>query len=148
MWREFGMRNFPFSITECERFDRIDEIVQVNGEIMIDERTPLNVLNRGYITGHRYRNETLQPYVKYFTGVYGSDFLFMMVMLIDIEPTSLTNSLKAKPFSKCWAYGYFYTLITEPEKSSDLNPIEISKYYLEKAVARRYLPPTDILNAL
>ncbi|GFT67022.1 transposable element Tcb2 transposase [Trichonephila clavipes] len=36
--------------------------------IMLDGRTPLQVFERGSVTGVRYRNEVLEPYIDLFRG--------------------------------------------------------------------------------
>ncbi|GBO45359.1 hypothetical protein AVEN_90355-1 [Araneus ventricosus] len=40
-------------------------------------RTPLHVFERGYVTGVRYRDENLKPYVRLFRGTVGPDFILM-----------------------------------------------------------------------
>ncbi|GBN89302.1 hypothetical protein AVEN_263296-1 [Araneus ventricosus] len=44
---------------------------------MLDGRTPLHVFERGTLTGVRYRDEILQPYVRLFRGAIGPEFILM-----------------------------------------------------------------------
>ncbi|GBN77569.1 hypothetical protein AVEN_244038-1 [Araneus ventricosus] len=45
--------------------------------IMLDGRTPLHVFERGTVTGVRYRDEILEPYVSLFRGEVGHEFILM-----------------------------------------------------------------------
>ncbi|GBM65376.1 hypothetical protein AVEN_98199-1 [Araneus ventricosus] len=45
--------------------------------MMLDGRTPLHVFERGTVTGVRYRDEILEPYVRLFRGAVGSEFILM-----------------------------------------------------------------------
>ncbi|GFU96535.1 DDE_3 domain-containing protein [Trichonephila clavipes] len=40
-------------------------------------RTPLHVFERGSVSGVRYRDEVLEPYVRLFRGVCGPRFILM-----------------------------------------------------------------------
>ncbi|KFM60351.1 Transposable element Tcb2 transposase, partial [Stegodyphus mimosarum] len=42
---------------------------------MLDGRTPLHVFERGSVTGVRYRDEVLEPYVSIFRGAVGPEFI-------------------------------------------------------------------------
>ncbi|GBM84654.1 hypothetical protein AVEN_136684-1 [Araneus ventricosus] len=44
---------------------------------MLDGRTPLHVFERGTVTGVRYRDETLESYVRLFRGAVGPEFILM-----------------------------------------------------------------------
>ncbi|GFX34351.1 transposable element Tcb2 transposase [Trichonephila clavipes] len=44
---------------------------------MSDDRTPLHVFARGSMTGMRYRDEVLKPYVCLFRGTCGAEFILM-----------------------------------------------------------------------
>ncbi|GBN24447.1 hypothetical protein AVEN_124400-1 [Araneus ventricosus] len=44
---------------------------------MLDGRTPLHVFERGTVTGVRYRDEILEPYVRLFRGAGGPKFILM-----------------------------------------------------------------------
>ncbi|GBO16452.1 hypothetical protein AVEN_189789-1 [Araneus ventricosus] len=45
--------------------------------IMLDGRTSLHVFERGTVTGVRYRDEILEPYVRLFRGAVGPEFILM-----------------------------------------------------------------------
>ncbi|GBM71614.1 hypothetical protein AVEN_259473-1 [Araneus ventricosus] len=44
---------------------------------MLDGRTPLHVFERGTVTGVRYRDEILEPYVRLFSFAVGPEFILM-----------------------------------------------------------------------
>ncbi|GFS93912.1 transposable element Tc1 transposase [Trichonephila clavipes] len=44
---------------------------------MLEIRAPLHVFERCTVTGVRYRDEVLQPYVRIFMGSYGPEFFLM-----------------------------------------------------------------------
>ncbi|GBM18963.1 hypothetical protein AVEN_1583-1 [Araneus ventricosus] len=44
---------------------------------MLDGRTPLHVIERGTVTGVRYRDEILEQYVRLFRGAVGPEFILM-----------------------------------------------------------------------
>ncbi|GBN24069.1 hypothetical protein AVEN_27890-1 [Araneus ventricosus] len=46
--------------------------------IMLDGRTPLHVFERGTVTGVRYRDEILEPYVRIFRGAVDPEFILMV----------------------------------------------------------------------
>ncbi|KFM64796.1 Transposable element Tcb2 transposase, partial [Stegodyphus mimosarum] len=43
--------------------------------IMLDGRTPLHVFDRGSVTGVRYKDEVLEPYVRLFRSAVGHEFI-------------------------------------------------------------------------
>ncbi|GFV72702.1 DDE_3 domain-containing protein [Trichonephila clavipes] len=45
--------------------------------IMLDSRTPLHIFERGFVSGVRYRNEDLEPYVRLFRSACGPIFILM-----------------------------------------------------------------------
>ncbi|GFU18190.1 glutathione S-transferase 1, isoform C [Trichonephila clavipes] len=45
--------------------------------IMLDGRTTLHVFKTGCVTGVRYREEVLEPYVRLFRGACSSEFILM-----------------------------------------------------------------------
>ena len=45
--------------------------------IMIDGRTLLHIFDSGFVTGERFGEEVLEPYVRLIRSAHGSDFLFM-----------------------------------------------------------------------
>lgn len=45
--------------------------------IMMDGRTELHFFDTWSVTGQRYRDEVLEPYVRLFRGAVGPNFIFM-----------------------------------------------------------------------
>ncbi|GFT18395.1 DDE_3 domain-containing protein [Trichonephila clavipes] len=46
---------------------------------MLDGRTPLFAFERGSVTGVRYRDEVLEPFVRLFRGAWGPEFILINV---------------------------------------------------------------------
>ncbi|GFX98875.1 transposable element Tcb2 transposase [Trichonephila clavipes] len=44
---------------------------------MLNDRTPLNVFERGSVTNVRYRDAVLQPYVRLFRGACDPEFILI-----------------------------------------------------------------------
>ncbi|GFW78051.1 uncharacterized protein TNCV_135211 [Trichonephila clavipes] len=44
---------------------------------MLDGRTPLNVFEGDSVTGVRYRDRVLEPYIRLFKGTCGSELILM-----------------------------------------------------------------------
>lgn len=132
IWRESGTRNYSSNIMERDRFG--SRGVMVWGGIMIDGRTPLHVFDSGSVTGERYREEILEPYVRLFRGAYGSDFLFMDDNARPHRANLVDEFLESEDIQRmAW-----------PAKPPDLNPIENLWDYLGRTIARRHPPPTDV----
>ncbi|GFU93496.1 transposable element Tcb2 transposase [Trichonephila clavipes] len=75
IWRERGSRNHPSNIIERNRYG--GRGVLVWGGTMLGSRTDLHIFDAGSVTGTRYCNEILPPYVRHFRGAMGLQFLFM-----------------------------------------------------------------------
>ncbi|UYV80308.1 CYP307A1 [Cordylochernes scorpioides] len=75
IWRETGTRNHPSNIRERDRYG--GQGVMAWGGIMLDARTPLHVFDGGTLTSQRYRDEILEPYVRFFRGGVEPSFIFM-----------------------------------------------------------------------
>ncbi|GFY18052.1 transposable element Tcb2 transposase [Trichonephila clavipes] len=73
--RERGSRNHPSNIIERDRYG--GRGVLVWGGIMLGSRTDLHIFDAGSVTGTRYCNEILLPYVGLFRGAMGLQFLFV-----------------------------------------------------------------------
>lgn len=75
MWRQKNERFRDCCIAEHDRIGRGSVIVWA--EILYNGVTDLYVIDNGALTGVRYRDEILQPFVRPFAGAVGPDFLFM-----------------------------------------------------------------------
>ncbi|GFX72267.1 transposable element Tc1 transposase [Trichonephila clavipes] len=73
--RERGSRNHPSNIIERDRYG--GRGVLVWGGMMLGSRTDLHIFDAGSVNGTRYCNEILLPYVRFFRGAMGLQFLFM-----------------------------------------------------------------------
>ncbi|GBN38897.1 hypothetical protein AVEN_153224-1 [Araneus ventricosus] len=62
IWREPGTRYLPSNVREIDYYGGGGLMVWAG--IMLDGRTPLHVFERGTVTGVRYRDEILEPYVR------------------------------------------------------------------------------------
>ncbi|GFT66135.1 transposable element Tcb2 transposase [Trichonephila clavipes] len=75
IWREHGTRFEPRNIPEKHHFP--SRAVMVWAGIMMDGHTDLHFFDTGSATAQRYRDEVLEPYVSFFRGAVGPDFIFM-----------------------------------------------------------------------
>ncbi|GFW89733.1 transposable element Tcb1 transposase [Trichonephila clavipes] len=75
IWRERRSRNHPSNIIDRDRYG--GRGVLLWGGIMLGSRTDLHIFDAGSVTGTRYCNEILLPYVRFFRGAKGLQFLFM-----------------------------------------------------------------------
>ncbi|GBN53458.1 hypothetical protein AVEN_38562-1 [Araneus ventricosus] len=73
IWREPGTRYLPSNVREIDHYGGGGLMVWAG--IMLDGRTPLHVFERGTVTGSRYRDEILGPYVRLFRGTVGPAFI-------------------------------------------------------------------------
>ncbi|GBN66926.1 hypothetical protein AVEN_67930-1 [Araneus ventricosus] len=69
IWREPGSRYLSSNVLEIDHYGGVG--LMVWADIMLDGRTPLHVFERGAVTGVRYRDEILEPYVRLFRGAVG-----------------------------------------------------------------------------
>ncbi|GFV72827.1 transposable element Tcb2 transposase [Trichonephila clavipes] len=75
IWRERGCRNHQSNIIERDRYGGGGVLVW--GGITLGSRTDLHIFDAVSVSGTRYCNEILLPYVRLFTGAMGLQFLFM-----------------------------------------------------------------------
>ncbi|GBO43813.1 hypothetical protein AVEN_192355-1 [Araneus ventricosus] len=94
---------------------------------MLDGRTPLHVFERSTVTGVRYRDEILEPYVRLFRGAVGPEFILMD------DNARLHRALLVDEFLE----SEDIRRIDWPATSPDLNPIERVWDALGRAIAIR-----------
>ena len=95
--------------------------------ISIGGRTDLYVIDRGTLTGVRYRDEILNPIVRPFVGAIGDDFILM--------------DDNARPHRAMVVHQYLEreTIVRMdwPSRSPDLNPIEHARDLWQRAISSR-----------
>ncbi|XP_061166684.1 uncharacterized protein LOC133175583 [Saccostrea echinata] len=75
VWRRQRERFHDTNINEYDRHG--GDSIMVWGGISRDGRTDLHVLERGTMTGVRYRDEILDGYVRPYAGAVGPEFILM-----------------------------------------------------------------------
>ncbi|GBM09329.1 Transposable element Tc1 transposase [Araneus ventricosus] len=132
IWRETGTRYIPSNGREFDHYGGGDLMVWAG--IMLDDRTPLHVFESGTVTGVRYRDEILEPYVSLFRGAVGPEFILMDDNARPHRALLVDEFLESEDIRRMdWA-----------ARSPDLNPIEHVYDALGRAIATRNLPPTTI----
>ncbi|KFM74153.1 Transposable element Tcb2 transposase, partial [Stegodyphus mimosarum] len=112
IWRERGTRFEPRDISKRHHFP--SRGVMVWAGIMLDGRTDLHFFDTGFVTGQRYRDEVLEPYVRLFRGAVGSDFIFMDDNAPGHRAVLVDDFLETENIQR----------MSWPANSPDLNPIE------------------------
>ncbi|GFT07342.1 transposable element Tcb2 transposase [Nephila pilipes] len=82
--------------------------------IMLDGRTPLHVFDGGYVTGVRYRDDVLEPYVRLFQGAVGPEFILMDDNARPHRALLVDEILESEDIRR----------MDCPSRSPDFNPIE------------------------
>ncbi|GFU34359.1 transposable element Tcb2 transposase [Trichonephila clavipes] len=75
IWRETGTRYLPSNVREINNYG--GGCLMVWEGILLDGRTPLHVFERGSVTGVRYKDEVLEPYVLLFNGACFPELILM-----------------------------------------------------------------------
>ncbi|GBL94421.1 hypothetical protein AVEN_7387-1 [Araneus ventricosus] len=101
---------------------------------MLDGRTPLHVFERGTVTGVRYRDEIVEPYVRLFRGAVGPEFILMDDNERPHRALLVDEFLENEDIRRMdW-----------PARSPNLNLIEHVWDALGRAIATRNPPPRTI----
>ncbi|GFU42085.1 transposable element Tc1 transposase [Trichonephila clavipes] len=100
---------------------------------MINGRTRLHVVANGTMTGQRYIDEVLLPYVRLFRGAVGDKFVFMDDNAACHRTLAVEDCLDSEGIQR----------LVWPARSPDLNPIENVWDALLRQVAGRNYPPTN-----
>lgn len=132
IWREPGTRYLPSNVREIDNYGGGGVLIWAG--IMLDGRTPLHVFDGGSVTGVRYREEVLEPYVRLFRGAVGPDFLLMDDNARPHRALLVDEFLESEDIRR----------IDWPARSPDLNPIEHVWDALGRAIATRNPPPRTI----
>ncbi|GFT59186.1 transposable element Tcb2 transposase [Trichonephila clavipes] len=74
VWRDRGTRNNPAFVRERSQYRRAGWMVW--GGISIGGRTDLHIIRNGTLTGRRYADEILRPYVIPYAVAIGDSFVF------------------------------------------------------------------------
>ena len=125
MWRRQRERFHDANISEHDRYG--GGSIMVWGGISRDGRTDLHVLERGIMTGVRYRNEILDVYVRPYAGAVGPEFILMNDNARPHRARVVEQYLQQETIVRMdW-----------PARSPDLNPIEHVWNMLQVALSRQ-----------
>ncbi|GBN66041.1 Transposable element Tc3 transposase [Araneus ventricosus] len=132
IWLEPGTRYLPSNVREIDHYGGGGLMVWAG--IMLNGRTPLHVFERGTVTGVRYKDEILEPYVRLFRGEVRPEFILMDDNARPHRALLVDEFLESEDIRRMdW-----------PARYPDLNPIEHVWDALGRAIASRNPPPRTI----
>ncbi|GFX79302.1 transposable element Tc1 transposase [Trichonephila clavipes] len=129
--RESGTAYRPENIQEKDRYQTCS--IMVWAGIMINGCTRLHVVANGTMTGQRYIDEVLLPYVRLFRGAVGDKFVFMDDNATCHRTLAVQDCLDSEGIQR----------LVWPARSPDLNPVENVWDALGRQVAGRNYHSTN-----
>ncbi|GBM55183.1 Transposable element Tc1 transposase [Araneus ventricosus] len=129
---EQGTRYLPSNVREIDHYGGGGLMIWAG--IMLDGRTALHVFERGTVTGVRYRDEILEPYVRLFRGAVGPGFILMDDNARPHRALLVDEFLESEDIRR----------MNWPARYPDLNPIEHVWDALERAIATHNPLPRTI----
>lgn len=132
VWRREHERFHDAYVAEHDRYG--GGSIMVWGGISRDGKTDLHVMERGTMTGVRYRDEILNVYVRPYAGAIGPNFILMDDNARPHRARVVDRFLEQETIVRMeW-----------PARSPDLNPIEHVWNMLQVALSRRPAQPTTL----
>ncbi|GFT06453.1 transposable element Tcb2 transposase [Trichonephila clavipes] len=132
VWRDRGTRKNPAFVRERSQYRRAGWMVW--GGISIGGRTDLHIIRNGTLTGRRYEDEILRPYVIPYAVAIGDSFVFQDDNARPHRARLVENMLEAETIQRM-EWPAFYP---------DLNPIEHVWDMLGRRIAARPRPPATV----
>ncbi|GFT80558.1 transposable element Tcb2 transposase [Trichonephila clavipes] len=132
IWREQRTRYHQSNTVERHSYRGGGILVWAG--ISLGGHTDLHVFHGGTVTGLRYRDETLDPYVRPYAAAIGNDFILMDDNARPHRARIVEEYLEDHGLER----------MERPARSPDLNPIENLWDYLGREVAALNPPPRSL----